>query len=189
MEPQVEIFGSSSPVLPGMAQVPSEFDALCELVERVICGQPRHVLEIGVWQGGTLLRFARRWPGAFVLGVDPAALGVEADDTIQGVPMIVGDSHDAFTQERVRKLHDGPWDFVHIDGDHSDAGARADYTWAADGLQARVIALHDIAPYQHPDLQVWRLWHELKQEEGLPSWEIRHDPNGGYGYGVVVNRG
>jgi hypothetical protein len=174
--------------LPNMMQRPSELGMIIACVEGNLGRFPVSVLEIGVWQGGTLARFRRRWPGAVVVGVDPLPFGGEAGAGIEGCEIVVGRSQDEATRERVLELLPEPVEFVHIDGSHVYEDARADYEWARDVLQARMIALHDVAPWENPELEVWRLWHEIKLS-GIPAVEIRHDPNVTYGYGLVLARG
>lgn len=174
--------------LPNMMQRPTELGAVITMVEQNLGRHPRSVLEIGVWAGGTLTRFARRWPQATFLGIDPNPidlLGLEAE----GLPVVVGRSQDEETMQAVEQLTpEYGWEFVHIDGDHHYDEARADYEWARDVLDARMIALHDVAPFNHPDIEVWRLWHEIKVS-GVPCIEVRHDAAGNYGYGLVMPRG
>ena len=170
---------------PAMLQEPSELGALIALVEQNLGRAPRSVLEIGCWQGGTVARFRARWPLAAVIGVD-----VKEPPPVEGVHYVVGPSQDRVTQQRAHELLGGePVEFVHIDGDHSLDAVMEDYRWARDGLQARMIALHDVAEWQNPHLEVWKLWHELKLAGELPCVEIRHNRDSLYGYGVVLARG
>jgi cephalosporin hydroxylase len=172
--------------LPNMMQRPTELGAVITMVEQNLGRQPRSLLEIGVWQGGTLTRFSRRWPQAIPLGIDPNPIELDVS-LIDRV--VVGRSQDQAVRLQVEALAgEVGWEFVHIDGDHHYEEARADYEWARDVLGARVIALHDVAPFNHPDIEVWRLWHEIKCS-GIPCVEIRHDAAGNYGYGVVFARG
>lgn len=56
--------------LPGMDQNEREFIALLDLLERA---GVESILEVGVFQGGTIARFARRFPYATIVGIDPEA--------------------------------------------------------------------------------------------------------------------
>lgn len=169
---------------PAMLQRPSELAELIATVERNLGRAPRSVLEIGVWQGGTISRFRARWPLAAIIGVD-----VAEPPPVEGVHYVIGPSQDELVRDQVRELWpEEGFDLVHIDGDHQLEPATADYEWARDGLQARMIALHDVAEWQNPLLEVWKLWHEIKLS-GIPAMEIRHDPAGLYGYGLVLARG
>ncbi len=172
---------------PPMLQEPTELRALVELVEQNLGGPPRSVLEIGVHLGGTISRFRARWPGAAVIGVD-----LIEPKPIQGVHFVVGDSLTKQTQAAVERLWPEPFDFVHIDGDHTLSAATADYEWARDGLRARMIALHDVAQFdqgpQAGTFGVWKLWHEIKCSS-TPAVEIRHNAECRFGYGVALTRG
>lgn len=173
---------------PTMLQEPSEVRALVELVEQNLGHHPRSVLEIGVHLGGTISRFRARWPLAAMVGVD-----LIEPEPIQGVHFVVGDSLDGQTRAAVERLHPEPFDFVHIDGDHTLSAATADYEWARDVLQARMIALHDVAQFDQNPAQggtfgVWRLWHEIKCSS-TPAVEIRHNKECRFGYGVALTRG
>jgi hypothetical protein len=173
---------------PPMMQHPSEFGAVIATVEQNLGRHPRSVLEIGCWQGGTIARLRARWPLAAIIGVD-----LNEVPPVQGVHFVRGNSTHQATRELVRELWPEPFDFVHVDGDHNLEPATADYEWARDELQARMIALHDVAPWS-PDLgegnsmEVWKLWHEIKLS-GIPAVEIRHNVDGLYGYGLVMARG
>ena len=168
---------------PPMMQRPSELATLIGLVEQNLGRPPRSVLEIGCWQGGTISRFRTRWPGAAVIGVDPVL-----PEPVEGVHFVQGRSQDEAVRAEVLRLWPEPFDFVHIDGDHHLEPASEDYNWACGPLQARMIALHDVAEWTNPLIEVWKLWHEIRLA-GVPAVEIRHDPGGVYGYGVVLARG
>src|SRR4051812_36281041 len=99
---------------------------MLSLAERV---QPERILEIGIWEGGTLwhwLRFAQT-----VTAVDdtmrdpgPDAWTAWAEQTGTELSLLHGDSRDPAIVESVRRR--GPYQFVLIDGDHSYDGVRAD---------------------------------------------------------------
>lgn len=169
--------------LPPMMQNPAELGALINLVEQNLGRHPRSVLEIGTWQGGTIARFRRRWPGAAVIAVDPVLPA-----PIEGVHFVQGPSQDETVREQVQELWPEPFDFVHVDGDHHLEPAEQDFSWAVGPLKARMVALHDVAEWQNPLIEVWKLWHEIRLA-GWPAVEIRYDPGGVYGYGVVLAHG
>lgn len=172
--------------LPPMMQRPSELGMVITCVEQNLGRAPRSVLEIGVYKGGTLARWAKRWPQALVLGIDPAPWAGEPGGALPGLEVIEGRSQDQAVRELVeQRAPEGGWEFVHIDGAHDYESAAADYEWARDVLQARMIALHDVAEWGHPEMDVWKLWHEIKLS-GIPAVEIRHDPASVYGYGLVM---
>jgi hypothetical protein len=171
---------------PTMLQHPSELRSLVELVEQNLGRSPRSVLEIGVHLGGTISRFRARWPLAAMIGVD-----LVEPAPVEGVHFVVGDSQDEAVRSEVRRLWPDPFDLVHVDGDHTLAACTADYLWAKDVLQARMIALHDVAiwdPMEGSQFGVWKLWHEIKCS-GIPAVEIRHNAECRFGYGLVLARG
>lgn len=171
---------------PPMLQEPTELRQLVEVVEQNLGHHPRSVLEIGVHLGGTISRFRARWPLAAMVGVD-----LVEPKPIEGVHFVVGNSLAEPTRAEVERLWPEPFDFVHIDGDHTLAACTADYEWALNRLQARMIALHDIAiwdPCENSQFGVWELWHTIKLS-GVPAVEIRHNPECRFGYGVVLARG
>jgi Methyltransferase domain len=171
---------------PTMLQHPSELGSVVELVELNLGRHPRSVLEIGVHLGGTISRFRHRWPGAAMIGVD-----LVEPAPIEGVQFVVGDSMAETTRAEVERLWPEPFDFVHIDGDHTLTACTADYEWARDRLQARMVALHDVAiwdPMEGALFEVWKLWHEIKLS-GVPAVEIRHNAECRFGYGLVMCRG
>jgi len=176
--------------MPPMGQDPAEFVELLDFIERQM--EPKRILEIGVWQGGTLGRFAERFPEARVVGIDPTPIGIEADDTLAGCPVVKGLSQDRKVQTRALELLGGERrgvymapDVVHVDGDHRLLGAWADVIWSV-GMRARVIALHDVSCRQHPDLQPWLVWDCLRAAPptGYLLHEIRHSLTD-YGYGLL----
>jgi hypothetical protein len=177
---------------PPMMQRPSEFACLITTVERNLGRAPRSVLEIGTWQGGTISRFGARWPEAELFVVDPQPFPSDPDGiSLANLTVVRGFSQDEAVREEVARLHPEPFDLVHIDGDHSYGACEADYAWALSGLKARMIALHDIAPWGgqgQGTFDVWKLWHEIKLS-GIPALEIRHDPDCLYGIGIVMARG
>lgn len=171
-------------------QRPAEFEQLLGLYRE---RKPRRVLEIGVYYGGTLkqwLRHARR--GATVVGVDrfdiPRAdpRGRARAWAPKGVKLelVAGDSGDVATIAAVQEL--APFDWIYIDAGHLFQEVARDWavyrTMAAPGA---VVVLHDIVadPRYHPEIEVPRLWRQLKAE-GYRTEEYVEDygaPWGGLG--------
>ncbi len=112
--------------------------------------QPRRVLEIGCWQGGTLREWLRlAVPAAHVVAVDLEhrnwrsylAWGRPDVDCV----CVTGRSQDPEIVSRIESL--APFDWVFIDGDHSDAGVRADVVLCLPLVVAGgALLLHDIEP-------------------------------------------
>ena len=75
-------------------------------------------------------------------------------------------------------------DFLFIDADHTYEGVPADYDMYSPLVAEKgLIALHDVLPHPDvPDVQVHRLWHELREgAQHLEFVESPDDPWGGIG--------
>ena len=152
---------------------------LMELLKIVYSRQPKNILEIGVYKGGTL----RAWtnvvsPDANIIGLDlPGGSfgGGFTEDEVgdieslaqynQTIKLIAADSHDKKTVKKIAEF--APFDFIFIDADHTYEGAKTDFDnymplLAEDG----VMALHDVVKHgkHHPDVDVDKLWIEIKKK-------------------------
>lgn len=154
------------------------------LLAIVTAARPELIVEIGCDVGGSL--YAWSATGARVVGV---TLGPEdaqwAKAVTHGATVIEGDSHDPATQEKLfAELAGAVPDFVFIDGDHSEAGCRADWELAL-RLGARMVGFHDVSPYRLPgDPGVRAVWADASAR--YPSVVIRNpaDPSNP-GAGIV----
>lgn len=137
--------------------------------------RPMRVLEVGSYFGGTLKQLVlRAQPGATVVSVDlykfPYADNRHryADWSSQSgatVVAIAGNSHDAETVARAAAY--GPFDFILIDGDHRYGSARADWEAYRELVApGGVVLFHDILDNRkaHPEIEVARLWAEIKAD-------------------------
>jgi predicted O-methyltransferase YrrM len=127
----------------------AEHDAFIDLLK---AEKVRSYLEIGLGWGGSLWRIGNSLPpGACVVGLDRAPDPNTRED-LHGMiarlradgkdaHLIVGDSTLPATVAEAKRL--GPFDCVFIDGDHSEAGVRAD--WKNYGPMGRIVAFHDIS--------------------------------------------
>lgn len=179
-------------------QARSEFESLLKLVK---AESPRTVLEIGTALGGTLFGFAQVATrdallvtvdlpaGRFGGGYHPARGHLYRSFARSGqtIRLVVGDSHEPRTLERVLELLAGrPVDFLFVDGDHTFEGVWADYRLYGPLVRpGGLIAFHDIVPGAEelvggvPDF--WRGFKESRDvTELVESWE-----QGTYGIGVV----
>ena len=181
-------------------QIRSEIEALLDLLAK---DSPRTVLEIGTARGGTLFLLAH------VAGADATLVSIDlpysgpcgnagyppAFEPLfasfgreqQTIELIRGDSHKDETRASVERiLGQRAVDFLLIDGDHTEAGVRRDFSLYSplvrdDGY----IALHDIVPGR-PELSggVPDFWKELtasrSTQEFVHDWE-----QGAYGIGVI----
>jgi predicted O-methyltransferase YrrM len=128
-----------------MLQVASEFDQLADIYAEM---RPTAVLEIGVYQGGTLKVWLERCdPDATVVAVDNLHINRDAyaEWTQPGTELVVieGVSQDSHTIAQMRSH--APYDFIFVDADHGYGCVRADAEVCLP-LVARggVLAFHDL---------------------------------------------
>ncbi len=153
---------------PEAAQSEWEFQQLLRILDDA--PPPTRILEVGVYEGGTLWEWIDRCD--FVVAVDEAmrneqAYRDHANERRTSLHLILGDSHDPKLIARVDEL--GPFDFIFIDADHTYEGVSGDWAnyrpmLAPGGL----VAFHDIA--ERPSYGVTQLWNEIKV--GAPTIEI-----------------
>jgi predicted O-methyltransferase YrrM len=180
---------------------------LMSLVREVRRLRPRVVVEIGTHRGGTLFCWsAASAPDAQLVSIDlptpDQGMGTREGDEArfraflrpgQRLDCLHRDSHAPETRDELLRLLDGQAvDFLWIDGDHSDAGVRAD--WADYGPLVRpggLIAFHDIHPNPAlPGNQVTPLWRELRGRYTHREYVDQDHPGGaGMGIGVLVQPG
>jgi len=137
-------------------------DELAELIDELRrwenFGYVRLALEIGVYLGGTLWLWKTLWPQAEVVGIDNMTLmgkceACERRRAHNNCPnmMLELNSHDAHLLKRdsadvPAHFQDDIFDFLHIDGDHSLAGVRADFdNYSPMVKEGGRIILHDAA--------------------------------------------
>jgi len=170
----------------GALQKPGE---LTRLLEVLAGAQPEVIVEIGSDAGGTLWAWSQLPGPPRVIGVDlpggPYSSGSRLDS--HGATVIIGDSHLPATLELVRQQLDGQEaDVLFIDGDHTYAGAKAD--WLAYRQLVRpggLVVLHDVAPHDNPSVGVNYLWQEIACH--YPTQEIISDPQDRWaGIGVLT---
>lgn len=177
------------------AQKPAELALLIEHMRRADF-EPRAVLEIGVYRGGTLWLWRRLWPAARIVAIDDMSLercpGCERRiahrdcsnrrivDALGGWPrgrLLVADSHDEQLAELVARLAPNGYDFLFVDGDHSAGGVRRDFELYAPLVRpGGLVVLHDVAGDAFPG--VAEFWRELEASrpgafvllEGRADW-------------------
>ena len=182
-------YGPETPV--PIFQWEREFSPALELYRRF---KPSSVLEIGTYHGGTLYHWLQNAePGTRLVSVDSYAVGVDNrhlyDEWVpDGVELhvLVGDSHVVETVEEV--IQHAPFDWIFIDAGHYYNEVLADWRlygpMAADG---GTVLFHDILPPtpQHPEIEVARLWEELKRDHHCLEIVAEQDAEWG-GIGVVL---
>lgn len=155
----------------GAAQQAPELAGLLRLVP-----EDAVVVELGCDAGGVLWAF-QQLPVSRVIGVDlpqgPYSSGRRLK--AHGALTIDGDSHRLSTKRRlVEALAGEPVDVLLIDADHTYTGVRSD--WESYSPLVRpggIVAFHDICHHRDfPDVQVERLWWELKAKHPAQCSEI-----------------
>lgn len=130
----------------GCGQDPQELSILAGIVAAM---HPQVIVEIGSNTGGSLYV----WHELTEAEVISVSLGPH--DPAQtfhpwGAHVIAGDSHHPAVIEKLEKQLDGRRpDFFFIDGDHSEAGCRADWL-LAQRTGAAAVGFHDISPRRIP---------------------------------------
>lgn len=127
-------------------------EELCAAAGILIAAQPRNILEIGVYSGGSFALWCALASGKKI-GIDSGSIAGPIHQRIADfqtrfgqVEIIKGDSHDESTrQEVLRQLQGEPLDFLFLDGDHTLAGVSLDYQMYAPLVRSGGwIGFHDI---------------------------------------------
>jgi len=179
--------------LTGALQKPLE---LFEFIRLVKTRELNAVMEIGTWDGGTLLAWSQlAAPRARLVSLDLNPRGnddqliqrfqafIQPTQTLKCVRM---NSHSDEALNAVTEALDGhKLDFLFIDGDHTYDGVRQDFEMYRSFVRpGGMIAFHDIVfnPH-HPGYGVERFWGELRNE--YKTHELidnrYHLPGGGVG--------
>ncbi len=158
-----------------------EITAFCDWLDR----RPlRHVLEIGVRNGGTVAIWHAMFTGR-VIGIDlPEGIDVprgfsairhaELEAAYPRFKSILGDSHSESTLQRVEQLLEKERvktvDLLFLDGDHSAAGVAADVEMYRHLVTPEfgVIAFHDIVDTEltrRVNCRVCEVWQALEGRE------------------------
>ncbi|NBX76272.1 MAG: class I SAM-dependent methyltransferase [Proteobacteria bacterium] len=182
-------------------QIESEF---IQVMEKVKSMNPRCVVEIGAFKGGTLSLFAQMSsPDCRFLSVDiayrlPEQLALkQLALKNQKINCISGDSSASQTIQKVKQwLRNDQIDVLFIDGDHSFNGVKADFeNYSPFVRPGGLIIFHDIVedyttrfgkPTPSYTGGVPRFWNELKAL-GFSTEEVIADPSqDGFGIGLMV---
>ena len=125
-------------------------DELTWLVEKVKKVNPTAILEIGLESGGTL----KIWEQLLTQNKDSILIGIDLSPNVQwdikqskvSVTVIKGDAHTIEVFKQVQQiLKDRKLDFIFIDADHTDKGARLETEMYQQFLKpCRLIGYHDI---------------------------------------------
>ncbi|VVB72563.1 Methyltransferase domain protein [uncultured archaeon] len=156
-------------------QVKSEITDLLKVLDQ---RRPRTIIEIGTARGGTLFLLTRvAADDCLIISIDlmssdfrggypewKAPFYKSFAQKQQEVHLLRADSHDSATREKVESILRGrKIDLLFIDGDHSYAGVKRDFT-VYSPLSARggIIAFHDIADPKEGKYGVSEFWKEIK---------------------------
>jgi predicted O-methyltransferase YrrM len=187
-----------------------EFERLCGMLRE---RQPRRVLEIGSRHGRSLLRIAEAAQPALerLVALDlPGAAWGEADSQAVLVGciehlaarwpdrletrLILADSHASETVAQVAEL--GPFDFIFVDADHSEAGCQTDLdNYLPLVAPGGFAAVHDIAGNENQvrefrgqkyQLRVPTVWRRLKERHpGIRETRELVDEKSTFGIGLI----
>jgi predicted O-methyltransferase YrrM len=187
MAPQQPGYGPPTPV--PIFQWEQEFTQLLDVYRELA---PRRVLEVGSYFGGSLFHWLQNAPeGSTVVSVDSYAVGVDNrhlyhDWVPDGVSLqvIAGKSAAESTVTQAKAW--APYDFIFIDAGHYYTEVRADWdAYLPLAQKGAVVAFHDILTHsEHPEIEVGRLWAEVKEDFETEEIVANPDAAGG-GIGVV----
>jgi predicted O-methyltransferase YrrM len=182
MAPQQPGYGPPTPV--PIFQWEQEFTQLLDVYRELA---PRRVLEVGTFHGGTLYHWLTNAPeGSTVVTVDSYAAGVDnrhlyGDWVPDGVSLQVIAGKSAAENTVTQAKAWAPYDFIFIDAGHYYTEVRADWdAYLPLAQKGAVVAFHDILTHsEHPEIEVGRLWAEIKQD--FETEEIIADPEASWG--------
>lgn len=168
-------------------QVPSELEQMRRLYQDE---NPKRVLEIGCWDGGTLREWLTHAAPELVVAVDLEHSNREAYEAWRqkgtALHVYTGSSLLGEQQDAIRRH--APYDWALIDGDHSDHGVRTDFETVLPCMRAGgVILLHDITPAAGTaDCPVGRFFGELS--ETFETWAFQDPTPAPWTRGIGVVR-
>ena len=158
-----------------------------ELLDLYRTTQPKRVLEVGTYHGGTLYHWLQNaTPGTLVVSVDRYDLVDNTHLYPDWCPpdvtyeVIRGDSNDLNTVLVAAAY--SPYDWIYIDADHTEPAVRRDWqNYRELAAHNATIVFHDISPSNDPSLQVAPLWNEIRDTH--TTREIAS--NDGWGIGII----
>lgn len=154
----------------------------------------RHVLEIGVYKGGTAWLWKTLWPTAVVVGIDDGSLlqcvDCEMRRAHKDCPFQLLEKNTSNTlvlkrkSDNVPKFRPETFDILFIDGDHSPEGVRKDWNnYTPFVKHGGLVILHDVATPGAPGWGVFDFWEETASN--IPGAFDIVKPPSEIGIGVV----
>ncbi len=141
------------------AQLPFELEQMLAIAETI---QPKRILEIGTWHGGTLWHWLDLAPEVVAVDDEVRRLGdwhQWAVDKGSLLYLVQGDSRSQEVIAAVANL--APFDLCFIDADHTLPAVTDDWTNYAPMVRpGGMVIFHDIL--ERPDYGVWQLWRNLQ---------------------------
>ena len=167
-----------------LLQVKSEIEPVLDIYR---ARKPRRVLEIGCWDGGTIQLWLQNSHVELLAAVD---LNHWNRDAYQGwspatqIVLHTGSSLDQPAKDFIAA--NGPYDWVMIDGDHSDEAVRSDYAACAPYAKGGVVVLHDITPAGGAGYAAPRVLLDELEAAGAPVERFEEDNRDPWTHGLGV---
>ncbi|SRX75619.1 class I SAM-dependent methyltransferase [Aequorivita antarctica] len=182
-------------------QFKEEFRAFADYIK---AAEPKVVVEIGTKKGGSFFIWARYLKPRHLISIDlpggihgggfpkqkiPFMKFFVSDDKHAKVSIILGDSHQTETLEKLKSVLKGEKiDFLFIDGDHRYEGVKSDFEMYKPLVKpGGLIGFHDIVDTEyHHNLNCYvdKLWNEIKGDYEYIEFIQNHTQNK-YGIGVL----
>lgn len=157
-------------------------DELGVLLEVLDNHNIKNIVEIGVDRGYSLEVWHDFFKPALLIGIDPNDKALDPGAVEKSGAIIINKlSQDPEVFEYVKSLTRGFIDFLFIDGDHHYQPVKDDfekyYPLVSEG---GFVVFHDAVLKNHPDVEVEKFWHEIKDKYTTTTITL-----GGTGYGVI----
>lgn len=173
-------------MIPPTSQNLEEFGKLLKIY---IALQPKHTLEIGTHEGGTLYYWLlNATPNSVVGSIDFQGIVSESQASLWAAPRVkaICYSGDSTEQQAIdwARNNIGTLDWLFIDGGHDYETVKSDWNnYSPLVKKGGVIALHDILPQENSEVNF--LWEELKNYHHHKEI-IKTHPDWGIGPGIGV---
>ncbi len=181
-----------------ISQYQAEFDQLLLLYAAL---QPKRVLEIGTYAGGSLYHWLKlATPGTTVVNVDPYESGTRGGEFFDSYDnrhlyeswtppwvkcvTIKGYSTEPYVIKQVADY--GQYDWIFVDGDHTLDGVRKDWANYSPMMKAGCFVFHDIVRDETCGLSVPTLWKELRKVGHITQEFVTDLPDGWVKAGIGV---